>query len=262
MTRAMASLFVVLLVVACEETSSKLGRVDSEAPSVGDAIRFGEIGSTRVTVSWGAADDGDGTSASALWYKLVRADAVSDIDTLQEAEAITGGTGLVQDYTRGLTSKQISDLTPGASYAFAVVVRDNTGNKALYPPAVVATVDVSAPQPGDGIEVGELTPNSVALSWGAASDDATPANELEYKVVLATSAAEIDTLAEVAAITDAPALVQNFSVGLVSITIDDLASSRSYAFAVVVRDRLGNEALYTPALASASNSRSNSPGWL
>ncbi len=249
MTRALASLFVVLLVAACEETTSKPGHVDSEPPTIGDEISFSEIASTSLTVSWGAADDADGTRASALWYKLVRAAALSEIDTLQEAEAITGGE-LVQDYTRGLVSKKVGGLSPGVSYAFAVVVRDNTGNKAFYAPALVATVDASAPEPGGGIEVGEITANSVELSWGAATDDATPAGQLEYKVVLGANAAEVDTLAEVAAISEAPGLVRDFSAGLLAITVDDLASSRSYAFAVLVRDRVGNEALYTPVLVS------------
>jgi hypothetical protein len=240
----------VLVVLGCEDTNSKLGHTDNEAPSVGEAINFSEVSATSATVSWGAADDGEGTRASALWYKLVRADRPSDIDTIEEVEAIHEAPELVQDYVRGVTSKAVSGLTPGERYAFAVVVRDNTGNMTLYEPATVVTVDVSAPALGSGIQYTDITANALAVSWGAATDDATASAELEYKVVRGANIAAVDTLAEVAAITAAPFLVQDFSAGLQTVSVTGLASSQSYAFAVVVRDRLGNAALYAPALVS------------
>lgn len=243
-------LLIALAGAGCEDASSKLGRTDDEAPSVGQAIEFGDITATSVTVSWGAADDGEGTRSSQLWYKLVRASRTSDIDTIEEVEAIGEARGLVQDYTRGVTAKTVSGLTPGESYAFAVVVRDNTGNKTLYEPATIVTADVSAPALGYGIEYSNIKANALTVSWGAASDDATPSAELEYKLVRGANLASVDTLAEVAAINAAPGLVQDFSADLQTVDVTGLASSQSYAFAVVVRDRLGNEALYAPVLVS------------
>ncbi len=226
-----------------------MGPIDTKVPSTGAAISFSDIAPTSVTVSWGASDD-DWTTGRTLKYKLVRARQVSDIDTLAEVEAITGGPGLVQNYTRGLTSKQVPGLEPGTSYAFAVVVADNADNKALYTPATVTTLDLSAPTPGADISFTDVAATSLTLSWGEASDDATPAEQLQYKVVMAMATADIDTLAEVDAITSGAGLVQDFSAGITTHAATGLSSSVRYAFAVVVRDGQGNEALYAPATVS------------
>lgn len=237
----------IVLASACEDTTgSHQGPVDTTVPSAGAAISFSELTATGLTVNWGGADD-DFTSAKNLSYKLVRAADPSEIDTLEEIDAITSGPGLVQDYTRGLTSKKVAGLTPGTSYFFAVAVRDNTANAALYEPAGVTTLDTAAPEPGSAIGFSDIASTSLKISWGAASDDVTPVEELQYKIVRATQASAIDTLAEVDAITSGAELVQDFTPDITSKLVTGLSTSMAYAFAVVVRDGQGNEALYTPA---------------
>jgi chitodextrinase len=246
--RSVACLYFSLVLAACTESDSEQGPVDTNAPVPGAAISFSDVAATSVTVSWGAAED-DWTGANGLKYKLVRAAEAAEIDTLEEVEAITGP-GLIQDYVKETTSKAVSGLSAGAEYAFAVAVRDQTGNRALYAPASVATLDKSAPVPGTDIGFVDIAATGMTVSWGEASDDATPAEQLEYKLVRALTAAAIDTLAEIRAITSAPGLVRDFTTALTSTDVTGLSSATRYAFAVVVRDSVGNEALYSPATVS------------
>jgi hypothetical protein len=245
---------LVALAAACKDSSggSDHGPVDTQAPLTGSAISFSGIATTSVTVDWGAADD-DWTHTSGLRYKVVRADELAQIDTLAEVDAITSGPGLVQDYLR-TTSVRASGLEAATSYAFAVAVVDQTGNKALYAPATVTTLDASAPTPGGGISFADVTATTLTMSWGEASDDVTPKHELQYKVVRASMPSAIDTLAEVDAITNGPGLVQDFTAGITSQAVTGLSSSVIYAFAVVVRDAQGNESLYSPETVTTPDS--------
>ncbi len=219
--------------------------LDTSAPTVGTGIVFSSIAATSVTVSWGAATD-DVTAAASLEYKVVRADTLAEIDTLAEVDAITAGAQLVLDFTANTTTTNATSLTSSTTYAFAVVVRDAAGNEALYSPATVSTLDVTPPTTGTPISFTDVLPTSVTVNWGAATDDVSAAADLEYKVVRADTEAELDTLAEVDAITSGAQLVMDFTADTTDAAATGLVLGTTYAFAVVVRDEAGNEALYTP----------------
>jgi hypothetical protein len=211
---------------------------DKTAPTAGGSVTA-TAATTSVALSWPAGAD-NGSPASDLDYKVVRASATTDIDTIAEADAAT----TVMDWTENVTSTTASGLTVSTAYAFAVLVRDAAGNKALYTPVTTSTgtPDSTAPVPGGGGTV-TATPasTSVALSWTAATDTVTAAASLEYKVVRASTTAAIDTVTEA----DAATTVTDWTANLRSASATGLTEATTYAFVVLVRDAALNKALYT-----------------
>ncbi|MBI3071774.1 MAG: hypothetical protein HYY84_06550 [Deltaproteobacteria bacterium] len=110
--------------------------VDITPPDAGAAmIVFGPPGSSTtpstasVTVIWTAATD-NVTPQAALEYKLVRAASTSAIDTVAKAD----DAGIVMDWTANVISQAPTGILANAPQSFAVLVRDDAGNKALYGP--------------------------------------------------------------------------------------------------------------------------------
>lgn len=111
---------------------------DSTNPTPGTAISFASVGVSSLTVNWGAASD-NVTAAASLEYKLVKDNsAAANIDTVSEVDAKTGG-DLLLDWTANTLTKNVTGLTAGTTYYFAVIVRDAAGNKAIYTPGSQAT---------------------------------------------------------------------------------------------------------------------------
>ncbi len=126
---------------------------DSTAPTVGTAISFSSVASTTLSVNWGAATDGVTPQAN-LEYRIVKDNAATtNIDTVAEVDAKSGG-DLLQDYTANITTKAVTGLTASTTYHFAVVVRDAAGNKAIYAPASQAT---TAPPGFGNVIINEIT---------------------------------------------------------------------------------------------------------
>lgn len=117
---------------------------DNTAPVVSGTLSTSSVTPFSTVISWSAASD-ETTGASALSYKVVRASAAADIDTVAEADAVTGE-GLVRDWTAGSTSAPASFLLSDTTYHFAVLVRDAAGNMSLYAPVSQETVAVSFPK--------------------------------------------------------------------------------------------------------------------
>ncbi len=103
------------------------------------------------------------------------------------------------------------------------------------------------PTPGTDINFSGITATSVTVNWGAAKDNSKAQSGLDYKLVMASNASAIDTVAEANTIT-APDLVMDWSLNILTFTVTGLTDSTSYYFAVVVRDGEGNMAIYSPQL--------------
>ncbi|MBS0619136.1 MAG: fibronectin type III domain-containing protein, partial [Spirochaetes bacterium] len=136
-------LILPLLLCACnkldelEETfrSPANGGVspDTTPPSFITGISFSTVGTNSLTVNWGIAADNRDAQAT-LQYKLVKDDsAAANINSITLADARTGG-DLLMDWTANTTTKVVTSLTGGATYFFAVIVKDAVGNMSLYSP--------------------------------------------------------------------------------------------------------------------------------
>lgn len=219
---------------------------DSTAPTPGNSGTLATSGVTasQATVSWTAATD-DVTAASSLEYKVVRALATVDVDTVAEADAAT----TVQNWTANITSATTTGLSAGTTYAFQVLVRDAAGNKAIYTAHTRATSnDTTAPTPGNSgtLATSGVTGSQVTLSWTAATDNGTAQASLEYKVVRASATTAIDTVAEA----DAATTVTDWTANITTTNATGLSGSTTYAFQVLVRDLAGQMAIYTATTAT------------
>jgi alpha-amylase len=128
---------------------------DTTPPTVGTSITFASTTTTSTQVSWGAATD-DATPQASLQYKLVRALNAADIDTVAEADAISGS-NLILNWTANVTSHTVSGLSVNTTYWFAVLVKDGANNIALYNPQSVTTNDANL----EAVEVLSPTGTSV-----------------------------------------------------------------------------------------------------
>ncbi len=102
---------------------------DTTAPSPGNIglITASGVTTTGATLTWSAATD-DATLQNQLQYKLVTASTTALLSTVANADAAT----TVLDWTSNQLSKVVTGLTPNTAYAYAVLVKDGVGNKALY----------------------------------------------------------------------------------------------------------------------------------
>jgi hypothetical protein len=133
------------------------------------------------------------------------------------------------------------------SAAFACGGGDSAAPDAAPTPdgATVPDAAPGSPVPGAALTLGARTSTSIDVGWGAATADETPTGELTYRVVRASSAAALDTLPEALAISGAD-VVRDFTTGPLAATTTGLEPEHTYAFAVIVRDGDGLDALYAP----------------
>lgn len=99
--------------------------------------------------------------------------------------------------------------------------------------------DLLPPVAGTPIKAVSVTHNSITLSWGAASDDATPVSKLEYRLVY--------LLENKASLVDNPCFyteVFDYTRGKLSHTLTDLPGCKRFYFFVQVRDSAEYKTLY------------------
>jgi hypothetical protein len=136
---------VVVLSASCSGGSGKASSTgsshppgtDTTSPTIGTAIAFSNVDYTSLTVGWGAATD-ETTSSSQLSYKLVMSSDSTTIDSVSEVDALSGAS-VIADWTANTTTANVSGLTESTQYHFAVLVKDASGNKALYGPSSQTT---------------------------------------------------------------------------------------------------------------------------
>ncbi len=110
--------------------------VEPGAPEPGAAITFSDVTPTSFTVSWGAATD---PGEKSFTYKVVYALSANDIDSVAEANAITGS-AVIDELASTVTSETITGLTIATTYAVVVVVTNSEGKSSIYEPAEQATL--------------------------------------------------------------------------------------------------------------------------
>jgi hypothetical protein len=123
--------------------------------------------------------------------------------------------------------------------------------------SVVVHVDGLPPVPGnDGIiTVPTVEERVVSLGWTKATDQFTPQQDLEYRIVWSTSS-NIAT-AEQAVINGT--VVQDWVKDIMGIVISELSPSTDYYFNVLVRDEAGNVAAYNIASVSTKSEEDRPP---
>lgn len=242
-------------------TQATTATADITGPTSGTAISFSGVASSSLTVNWGAAVD-TGTTAAHLEYRIVKDNTTTtNIDSIAEVDAKSGG-DLLQDYSANITSQAVNGLSASTTYHFAVVVRDVAGNKTLYTPASQTTSaipDTTPPTAGAAISFSSVTGTTLAVNWGAATDNVTPQANLEYRIVKDNTAmTNIDSVAEVDAKSGGD-LLQDYTTNITTRAVTGLSAGTTYHFAVVVRDAAGNKTIYSPATQATVNNPPTAP---
>ena len=123
-----------------------------------------------------------------------------------------------------------------------MIVRDADGNTALYAPVMVTTLAQGAPTPGTNVTFINLTKSSFQVNWGAAT--AAEGGPLQYKVVRAATSAQIDSIAEIEAVTGNAA--SDWLDDQTSFQFTGLDLGTNYSVAVLVKDSFSHKAIYSP----------------
>lgn len=208
-------------------------------------------------LTWGQATDSV-TPAGLLEYRLVTAASHAAIDTVAEAASLSGP-GVLMDWSAATLVKSLEGLGSSERLFLALLVRDKAQLTSLYPLAVGTTRDVTAPSAGTSVAVSSIDSTSAVVSWGSASDDFSPAEALEYRILISQDCSEIDTISEAAAQTGSSVL-QEFSASPLPVTASGLADGTDYCVGALVRDQDGNRALYAPVTFSTLDSTVPSVG--
>lgn len=110
-------------------------------------------------------------------------------------------------------------------------------------------VDTRAPLAGSDLTFSSHTASSIAISWGAATDETSTTARLQYRLVRAVAAESIDTASEVSAVTGSNLLV-DWTTASLSYTDTAASENATFFYNVAVRDEKGNISIYTPQSAS------------
>jgi hypothetical protein len=252
-----------------------LRTLDVKDPVVQGEIEISNRTKNSMRVTWAQASDAEpGVNQANLQYRLVKAsdpskisepkDAANTGDVVMEWKFGGGAGGLTWDMN-DKTYYDVTGLTEGETYYFAVVVKDLDGNMSIYPPKGAATPDETPPTIGTGVIVSGERSTSLSVSWGEASDNITPEGNLQYKVVIASSSTAIDTKSEVEMIA---ATYPSTIPGIVlvdenlwksdpggkdwiisppnGVRVTGFELGKTYHFAVLVKDAAGNTSFYMP----------------
>jgi hypothetical protein len=211
---------------------------DVGAPTPGSSIEVRNLQKNSVDLGWSTATDDAGSAE--LEYRVVRASASSEIDSI--AEALADGV-VIKDWEANLVELSVSGLDHSSGYAFAVLVRDAAGNSSLYGPVQISTPSES-PTVTTGISIPLVGAEFVHVYWGPASDD-SPAETLRYKLVKSTTAAAVGTLAAIDAAADI--VVDNVARPAQPLVVSGLPANTQIWFGLVVTDPSGNRTLYSAA---------------
>ena len=176
----------------------------------------------RVRVFWAPATDNVTDSANILYdvYQSLR----------QRGETFTRPT---YTSTPGASSMLVSGLEPGTRYYYVVRARDVGGNRDANIKeisVVTRTLDQTAPNFTGISNATSVTPTSVDLTWGRATDAVSNQQAGITYLIYVSETTPVDTAGT-------PFMVVQ---GATSVTVGGLLSGKAYHFAAKARDQAGN----------------------
>jgi hypothetical protein len=180
----------------------------------------------------------------AVWKKELG--SITQDDILQNREGIK----VVQDWTPGTDQEnqefQIGNLEVETDYIVGILARDKDGQATLLPLRKLKTLDRSAPD-ADAVTLLNSTESSVSINWPAAQDDETPADRLEYRILVANALSSLEnpeTLNKADSSSAEPRILQDWTANVTQYEATGLTLGQKYHFAVMVRDLGKNLAVY------------------
>jgi chitodextrinase len=204
-----------------EVSAKTLDGNDTVAPTFAGLTGAQATAPNVVGLSWAPASD-DVTGAGGIVYFAYVSTRAGGEDF--SAPAATS--------PAGVTSLQVGGLTPATPYFFVVRARDQAGNvdTNLVERSATPFADTTAPSFAGATKATATGLTSIRVDWSAASDDATPANEILYDVYVALIGGH-EGFGKPSA-TSAP--------GATSVVVGGLLPVTTYFFVVRARDHAGN----------------------
>lgn len=227
------------------------GLSDLVSPTLSDSsITAKDQTYSSVTLRWSAAVD-DISSASSMRYDI-RYSSSDNISTLALAEA----NGTLSQTVTGVSSSTleatVSDLALNSSYYFAIIARDQAGNKAKYDTISSATLaDLTPPIPvTDGAPISYTsTKTSVTLTWPLASDNVTQQAQIQY-AVYSVPIFTAGYTGSVATTESMGTLLMSYTANTATYTNSSLLPGSLYGYNVIAKDASGNKVAYNPVSAT------------
>lgn len=115
------------------------------------------------------------------------------------------------------------------------------------------------PVPGAGPTFSDITESAYTVSWAAASDKFTKTTDLEYRLVSAFTTEELNTVTKAMNIGGTNVLV-DWSSSTFSKAVSGISPAQHSAYAVLVRDEIGNVGLYAPQTIASETIDAGVPG--
>jgi len=219
---------------------------DPSAPWFSDPnLYFSDLTGSGFRVSWNPAWD-NWTDPEDLEYKVVYAFEPDEIDSIEKVEA--GAGTVAADWTPNMTTVLITGLEQGVQYWVVVFVRDAYHLVSMYNPGSQVVPDTMAPTTAGTVVINGVRDNGFTVSWAPATDNATPEDLIEYRMVVSPNPAEIDTPQKVSDLMGWQVIVDWETMQLTA-DVHGLASGIKYYVAVVARDGGGNMTMYQMASA-------------
>ena len=175
---------------------------DTQSPSTITDLTASTITSNSATLSWSASTDNV---------------EVVDYEVFQDGTSI----GL----SGGVTSFNVTNLSPATSYGFTAIAMDAAGNSSLVSNTAnvttTAAADTQAPSAITDLTASAITSNSAILSWSASTDNV---GVVDYEVFQ-----------------DGTSI--GLSGGATSFNVTNLTPATSYAFTAIALDAAENTSL-------------------
>jgi len=214
--------------------------IDTIDPTVNNApelVTLAKGTTTSIVIEWEPASDNKSAAATLVYEVFYSESAVAKtVDTIENTSSGGKANG-------GSVSTEVTGLTPGTQYYFYIVVTDQAGNKAVYP-VKQASTSSTPPNPrvgNDGqIVVSNIEESSLKLTWTPATDDSTPAADLQY-AVWRSAEQNINSPGDIEA---NGTLEKNFEGNYTTFSATGLSPSSTYYFNIVVKDNDGNKSSY------------------
>lgn len=209
-------------------------------PDFGGPDEVKTLSTVSLLLTWAPGTDSI-TPADRIQYLIFMSTAPGTQDMSSPSFTVPGGSPVVN----GRQSHVINDLKPGTTYYFRVRAMDEQGNvDANTVEKSGTTLPVVTPDPTPdptgqdttppvfaGLETAVANSESVIqLTWKPATDPVTPADQIIYKVYMATQSGGQDFSAP--ALTTAP--------GVTAVLVPNLTSGVTYYFVVRAEDMAGN----------------------
>ena len=210
---------------------------DSNPPVFGGLTTISNAPNAGATLSWDPAID-DGSPAEAITYEVFGGSSAGGVDFGKVLGTTAPGVTTITLSRQGM---------PGEQRLFAVRARDAAGNGDANTKAVAGTLgpDGQPPVFGGCGSVTATGPTSLVASWGAATDDYTPADKLAYDVFVTPAVTPSGPAASV--------------VGKLEVVVKGLTAGATYSVTCHARDAANNSDTNSTSRSITMNSDATPP---